>query len=149
MFNTSYGAIQQTLEEMGEKTLNVKAISNAVIAIRQSKLPDPKVLGNAGSFFKNPEILTADYIALKDKYPDMPGYTVSPTHTKVPAGWLIEQLGWKGKVVGHTGNHKLQALVLVNYGQATGNEVYQHAQNVIASVKQHFGIELVAEVNVI
>ena len=149
VFNTSYGAIQETLDEMGVKTLNVKVISDAVIAIRQSKLPNPKELGNAGSFFKNPEILTVDYIALKEKHPDMPGYTVSPTHTKVPAGWLIEQLGWKGKVVGKTGNHKKQALVLVNYGGATGSEVYTHAQNVIASVKQHFGIQLVAEVNLI
>lgn len=149
LFNTTYGAIQQTLEEMGVKELTVKAISDAVISIRRSKLPDPAVIGNAGSFFKNPEISTEKYLTLKEKYPDMPGYKVTDTITKVPAGWLIEQLGWKGKVVGHTGNHKQQALVLVNYGGATGNEVFAHAQNVIQSVFDTFGIQLVAEVNVI
>lgn len=149
VFNTTYGAIQQTLEEMGVKTLNVKAISDAVIAIRQSKLPNPAVLGNAGSFFKNPEIPTAQYLQLKEQFADMPGYKVTDTITKVPAGWLIEQTGWKGKVVGNTGNHKMQALVLVNYGNATGHEIFAHAQNVIASVKEHFGIQLVPEVNMI
>ncbi len=148
-FNTSYGAILQTLENNKVEKLSVKAISDAVIEIRQSKLPNPKELGNAGSFFKNPEILTEQYKALKEKYPDMPGYLVNSTKTKVPAGWLIEQLGWKGKVVGQTGNHKKQALVLVNYGNAKGSEIYQHAQKVIDSVKQHFGIQLVPEVNVI
>lgn len=149
IFNTTYGAIQQTIDEMGVKELSVKTISDAVIFIRQSKLPNPAVLGNAGSFFKNPEISTENYLALKEKYPDMPGYKVSDTHTKVPAGWLIEQMGWKGKVVGHTGNHKMQALVLVNYGGASGNEIYAHAQAVTKSVKEAFGIELVPEVNVL
>jgi UDP-N-acetylmuramate dehydrogenase len=148
-FNITYGAIQQTLDEMGVKELSVKAISDAVIAIRQSKLPNPAVLGNAGSFFKNPEIPTEEYLLLKDKYADMPGYKVTETLTKVPAGWLIEHLGWKGKVVGHTGNHKQQALVIVNYGGATGNEIYTHAQSVIQSVKDTFGIQLTAEVNLI
>jgi UDP-N-acetylmuramate dehydrogenase len=149
VFNTTYGAIQQTLDEMGVKELSVKSISNAVIAIRQSKLPNPAELGNAGSFFKNPEILNETYLGLKEKYPDMPGYKVGETLTKVPAGWLIEHLGWKGKVVGHTGNHKQQALVIVNYGGATGNEIYSHAQSVIQSVKDNFGIQLTAEVNLI
>lgn len=148
-FNTSYGAILQTLEENKVEELSVKAISDAVIQIRQSKLPNPKELGNAGSFFKNPEILTEKYNKLKEQYPDMPGYLVNSEKTKVPAGWLIEHLGWKGKVVGQTGNHKKQALVLVNYGDAKGNEIYEHAQKVIDSVKQHFGIQLVPEVNVI
>lgn len=148
-FNTSYGAILQTLEENRVEELSVKAISDAVIQIRQSKLPNPKELGNAGSFFKNPEILTEEYNKLKEQYPDMPGYLVNNEKTKVPAGWLIEHLGWKGKVVGQTGNHKKQALVLVNYGEAKGSEIYAHAQQVIASVKQHFGIQLIPEVNVI
>lgn len=149
VFNTSYGAIKDTLAEMEVKELSIGAISAAVIAIRQSKLPDPKELGNAGSFFKNPEIPNEQYNTLKKQYPDMPGYVVSETHTKVPAGWLIEQQGWKGKVVGQTGNHKKQALVLVNYGNAKGGDIYQHAQNVINSVKQTFGIQLIPEVNVI
>lgn len=148
-FNTSYGAILQTLEENKVEELSVKAISDAVIQIRQSKLPDPEKLGNAGSFFKNPEILTEKYKILKEKFPDMPGYLVNSEKTKVPAGWLIEHLGWKGKVVGQTGNHKKQALVLVNYGDAKGNEIYEHAQKVIASVKQYFDIQLIPEVNVI
>lgn len=148
-FNTSYGAILQTLEENRVEELSVKAISDAVIQIRQSKLPNPKELGNAGSFFKNPEILTEEYNKLKEQYPEMPGYLVNNEKTKVPAGWLIEHLGWKGKVVGQTGNHKKQALVLVNYGNAKGSEIYAHAQQVIESVKQHFGIQLIPEVNVI
>jgi UDP-N-acetylmuramate dehydrogenase len=148
-FNTSYGAILQTLEENRVEELSIKAISDAVIQIRESKLPNPKVLGNAGSFFKNPEVLTEKYNELKEQYPAMPGYLVNSTHTKIPAGWLIEHLGWKGKVVGQTGNHKKQALVLVNYGDAKGEEIYRHAQNVINSVKDTFGIQLVPEVNVI
>lgn len=148
-FNTSYGAILQTLEENRVDELSVKAISDAVIQIRQSKLPNPMELGNAGSFFKNPEILTEKYNKLKEQYPDMPGYLVNSEKTKVPAGWLIEHLGWKGKVVGQTGNHKKQALVLVNYGNAKGNEIDAHAQKVIESVKQHFDIQLIPEVNVI
>lgn len=149
LFNTTYGAIQQTLETMGVRDLSVKAISDAVISIRRSKLPDPAVLGNAGSFFKNPEISTAQYLQLKEQFTDMPGYRVNETLTKVPAGWLIEKMGWKGKVFGHTGSHKDQALVIVNYGGATGNEVYAHAKNVIQSVKDNFGIELTPEVNII
>ncbi|HYG17188.1 MAG TPA: UDP-N-acetylmuramate dehydrogenase [Bacteroidia bacterium] len=148
VFNTSYGAISQTLEEMGAAP-SIKSISDAVIHIRQSKLPDPEVLGNAGSFFKNPEIPTEEYLRLKEKYPDMPGYKVTDTITKVPAGWLIEQLGWKGKTVGHTGNHAQQALVIVNYGDATGKEIYAHAMNVINSVKDTFNIQLTPEVNIV
>lgn len=148
VFNTSYGAISQTLEEMGAEP-SIKTISDAVIHIRQSKLPDPEVLGNAGSFFKNPEIPTEKYLELKEKHPDMPGYKVTDTITKVPAGWLIEQLGWKGKTVGHTGNHKQQALVIVNYGGATGNEIYTHAMSVINSVKEAFNIQLIPEVNIV
>jgi UDP-N-acetylmuramate dehydrogenase len=149
-FKTDYGDIKHTLEEMQVNDLTVKEISDAVIKIRQSKLPDPKVLGNAGSFFKNPEIDTELYNKLKNKYPLMPGYP-SPHlgKTKIAAGWLIEQCGWKGKKVGPCGSHEKQALVLVNYGGATGNDILQLAKDIIASVYQTFEISLQPEVNII
>ena len=130
-------------------TPTVKAISDAVISIRESKLPNPKVLGNAGSFFKNPEIPTAQFDDLKAEHPTIVGYPASTGHIKVAAGWLIEQCGWKGKVVGHAGSHKDQALVLVNYGGATGNEIWQLAMDIQASVQQKFGVTINPEVNVI
>ncbi|GAA4296013.1 UDP-N-acetylmuramate dehydrogenase [Nibribacter koreensis] len=148
-FNTSYGAITQTLEEMQVKELSLKAISDAVIHIRKSKLPDPAKIGNAGSFFKNPEIPIAQFELLKEQYPNMPGYPVSEFTVKVPAGWMIEQCGWKGKVLGQHGVHKDQALVLVNYGGATGNEVKELAYEIIHSVQEKFGITLTPEVNII
>lgn len=148
-FNTTYGAIQQTLTERGITELNVKAISDAVIHIRQTKLPDPKVLGNAGSFFKNPEIGNEQFDALKQQYPEIVGYPVGSERTKVAAGWLIEQCGWKGERVGNTGSHKQQALVLVNYGNATGNEIYELAMAIQQSVKDKFGITILPEVNLI
>jgi UDP-N-acetylmuramate dehydrogenase len=148
-FNTSYGAISQTLEEMQVKELSLKAISDAVIHIRRSKLPDPAKIGNAGSFFKNPEIPIAQFELLKEQYPDMPGYPVSEFTVKVPAGWMIEQCGWKGKILGQHGVHKDQALVLVNYGGATGNEVKELAYEIIKSVEEKFGITLTPEVNII
>ncbi|MDZ4758913.1 MAG: UDP-N-acetylmuramate dehydrogenase [Bacteroidota bacterium] len=148
IYNTSYGAIQTTLEYMGIIEPTVKSISDAVIQIRSSKLPNPAELGNAGSFFKNPEIPIGQYEKLQLQYPLLPNYKGSiPNHLKVPAGWLIEQCGWKGKVVGNTGSHKFQALVLVNYGNATGAEIYKLAQDIIASVKDKFDIVLKAEVN--
>jgi len=149
VFNTTYGAIQATLDEMGVKELSIKAISDAVIHIRQSKLPDPAQIGNAGSFFKNPEITIAQYNVLKSKYPDMPSYNTTQGMVKVPTGWLNEQCGWKGKVVGNTGVHKQQALVLVNYGNATGSEVKKLSEDIKKSVKEKFGIELETEVNII
>jgi UDP-N-acetylmuramate dehydrogenase len=148
-FNTSYGAIGDTLKQMGVTQVSVKAISDAVISIRQSKLPDPKEIGNAGSFFKNPEISTTTFEKLKTDFPTIPSYPTVPGMTKVPAGWLIEQCGWKGKVVGHTGVHKNQALVLVNYGQAKGEEIKALSIEIQKSVKEKFGIELEAEVNFI
>jgi UDP-N-acetylmuramate dehydrogenase len=148
-FEISYGAIAETLEEMGVQTLSVKAISDAVIRIRQSKLPDPAVLGNAGSFFKNPEIPEQQAFNLRRKYPDLPLYTLPDNTVKIPAAWLIEQCGWKGKQVGQTGNHAQQALVVVNYGQATGMEILNHAIRVQASVEAKFGIKLESEVNII
>ncbi|WP_207431254.1 UDP-N-acetylmuramate dehydrogenase [Sabulibacter ruber] len=148
-FNTSYGAIQDTLAQQQVKELSLKAISEAVCHIRRSKLPDPAKIGNAGSFFKNPEIPLAQFEILKAQYPGIPGYPVSPETVKVPAGWLIEQCGWKGKVLGKHGVHKDQALVLVNYGGATGNEVKALAYEIIQSVEEKFGIRLTPEVNII
>jgi UDP-N-acetylmuramate dehydrogenase len=149
IFNTSYGAIQSTLDEMGVTEPSVKAISDAVISIRKSKLPDPAKIGNAGSFFKNPEIPETQFQKLKVLYPEMPSFNTAPGYVKVPAGWLNEQCGWKGKVVGDTGVHKNQALVLVNYGDAKGSEVKALAEAIVKSVKEKFGIELETEVNII
>jgi UDP-N-acetylmuramate dehydrogenase len=148
-FEISYGALADTLEEMGVQTLSVQAISEAVMHIRRSKLPDPKVLGNAGSFFKNPEIPEQQAFDLRRKYPDLPLYTLPDNMVKIPAAWLIEQCGWKGLQVGQTGNHAQQALVIVNYGQATGMEILNHALRVQASVESKFGIALESEVNII
>ncbi len=147
-FNTSYGDIQKTLAAMEITDLNIKAISEAVCAIRKSKLPDPAVIGNAGSFFKNPEVEKPVFEKLKQQFPEMPGYVISETKVKVPAGWLIEHLGWKGKQLDNYGVHKNQALVLVNYGGAEGNKIKQLAHDIIASVKERFGIELTPEVNI-
>lgn len=150
-FNTSYGAIEQELEKMGVKDLSIKAISDAVIAIRSSKLPDPKKIGNSGSFFKNPVILNEQYEKLKTQFPNVSAYPAEPGMTKIAAGWLIEQAGWKGKTLGDGtyGVHKLQALVLVNYGGATGQQIYQLSQDIIDSVKEKFGVELHREVNIL
>lgn len=148
-FNVSYGAIRQTLEEKGITDLTIKAVSDAVIHIRQTKLPDPRELGNAGSFFKNPEIPVQQFNELKSRFPDVVGYPVGENHMKVAAGWLIEQCGWKGKVVGNTGSHKQQALVLVNYGAASGSEIWQLAMDIQQSVKEKFGVTILPEVNVI
>ncbi|MBK8343175.1 MAG: UDP-N-acetylmuramate dehydrogenase [Bacteroidetes bacterium] len=144
-----YGAIKDVLAAQQIDAPTIKDISNAVIAIRSSKLPDPKILGNAGSFFKNPEISNTHYNDLKLVYPEMPGFTTQNNLTKVPAGWLIEQCGWKGKRVGNTGAHKDQALVLVNYGNATGQEIIALAETIQQSVMDKFGIAIVPEVNLV
>ncbi len=149
VINATYGDIKRTLDDMEVWEPTVKAVSDAVIKIRQSKLPDPKVLGNSGSFFKNPEIPKAQFEALQQYYPLIPNYPAPNGLVKVPAGWLIEQAGWKGKRVGNTGSHAQQALVLVNYGGATGQEIYQLALDIQASVKEKFGINIVPEVNVV
>lgn len=146
--NVSYGAITQELEKLGVVNPSVKDVSKAVINIRQSKLPDPKVLGNSGSFFKNPEVNKEQYESVKHSYPNVVAYPTSNGNMKLAAGWLIEQCGWKGKVVGHTGSHKDQALVLVNYGGATGSEVYQLALDIKRSVFEKFGVEINPEVNI-
>ncbi|MBN8823144.1 MULTISPECIES: UDP-N-acetylmuramate dehydrogenase [unclassified Spirosoma] len=150
-FHTRYGAIQETLADMGvsEDNLSIKAISEAVIHIRRSKLPDPAQIGNAGSFFKNPEIPKAQFDQLKTEYPTLPGYPVNDDFVKVPAGWLIEQAGWKGHRSGDAGVHAKQALVLVNYDKATGNQILALAQQVQESVQKKYGITISPEVNVI
>lgn len=149
IFKTSYGDIQSTLEAHGVKELSIKAVSDAVVEIRQSKLPDPAVIGNGGSFFKNPEIPTEQYEEVKKKFPEMPGYKITDTITKVPAGWLIDQAGWKGRTFDSIGVHKKQALVLVNYGGGNGNAIYDLALQIKKSVKEKYGIEIIPEVNVI
>ena len=148
-FNTSYGAIETELKNMNVDALNVKNISQAVINIRKSKLPDPAELGNAGSFFKNPEVTEQHFLKLKSQFSNLPAYDTKPGYKKLAAGWLIEQCGWKGKIVGNTGSHKMQALVLVNYGNATGTEVFQLAKDIQQSVKDRFDTELEMEVNLV
>ncbi|WP_284652631.1 UDP-N-acetylmuramate dehydrogenase [Flavobacterium terrisoli] len=147
--NTSYGDITKELEKQNVVTPTLKDVSNAVIAIRQSKLPDPKELGNSGSFFKNPIIPKAQYEKAHALHPEMPHYVVSETEVKVPAGWLIERAGFKGKRFGDAGIHKNQALVLVNYGNATGQEILAVSKDIQATILREFGIAIEAEVNVI
>ncbi|WCM43076.1 UDP-N-acetylmuramate dehydrogenase [Flavobacterium sp. CBA20B-1] len=149
ILHTSYGAIQQELELMNVSNPTIKDVSNAVIAIRQSKLPDPKEIGNSGSFFKNPIIGKSMYQSLVEKNPDIPHYPVNDLQVKVPAGWLIEQAGLKGYRKGDAGVHAKQALVLVNYGNATGEELINLAKYVQATVLEKFGIEISPEVNII
>lgn len=147
--NTSYGAISETLEALKVKKPTIQDVSEAVIKIRQSKLPDPAKIGNAGSFFKNPSVDRIQYEELKTEYPHIPGYDLPDNNVKVPAGWLIEQCGWKGVTRGAIGVHKKQALVLVNYGGGSGDELKNLAEEIRASVIEKFGIELNAEVNII
>jgi UDP-N-acetylmuramate dehydrogenase len=147
--NTSYGDITAELAKNNITNPNLKDVSNAVIAIRQSKLPDPKELGNSGSFFKNPILLKSDFEKIHQKFPEMKYYDVSETEVKVPAGWLIEQAGFKGKRFGDAGIHKNQALVLVNYGNATGQEILAISKDIQKTVFEKFGIHIEAEVNVI
>ncbi|MGC4099886.1 UDP-N-acetylmuramate dehydrogenase [Ferruginibacter sp.] len=155
VFNTSYGAIEQELEKMGVQELSIKAISDAVIHIRSSKLPDPAVIGNAGSFFKNPEIDKNSFDVLQKQFPAIVGYQLPSGNVKLAAGWLIEQCGpndsvsWKGYRKGDAGCHAKQALVLVNYGTAKGDEIYALSEEIIASVLQKFSVTLEREVNII
>lgn len=149
VFKISYGDIQKTLEEAGISELSVKAISEAVVKIRKSKLPDPAEIGNSGSFFKNPEIPKDQFEKLKEKFPAIPSYPVNETTVKVPAGWLIEQAGWKGYREGEIGVHAKQALVLVNYGNGKGLEIKELSEKIQKSVFEKFGITLSPEVNFI
>ncbi|MFY8005059.1 MAG: UDP-N-acetylmuramate dehydrogenase, partial [Chitinophagaceae bacterium] len=149
VFHIHYGAIQETLKEMGVTQPSIKAISDAVIAIRSSKLPDPAKIGNAGSFFKNPVISMETYKQLKNKYPTAPMFPVNTAYCKIPAAWLIEQAGFKGYRKADVGCNPLQPLVLVNYGNAKGNEVVELAENIISTVYIKFHISLEPEVNIL
>ena len=148
-FRIEYGAIKQELEAMHISELSIKAISQAVINIRSSKLPNPKEIGNAGSFFKNPEVSTETYLKLKQEFPNLVAYPLENSNYKLAAGWLIEQSGLKGLQIGDAGVHKLQALVLVNYGKATGKEIFDLSTLVLETVNAKFGVTLEREVNII
>jgi UDP-N-acetylmuramate dehydrogenase len=148
-FHTSYGAVEQELERMGVKELSIRAVSQAVINIRLSKLPNPSEIGNAGSFFKNPQVPLSHFNKLKEQFPDIVGYPTDSSHMKLAAGWLIEQCGWKGYRKGDAGCHAKQALVLVNYGDANGKEIYDLSEKILESVYKKFGVRLEREVNVV
>ena len=149
IFHTSYGAITEELEKMGVKDLNIKAISQAVINIRSFKLPDPKAIPNAGSFFKNPEVPVEKYEKLKAKFSGLVAYPLAKGTVKLAAAWMIEQCGWKGYRKGDAGCHEKQALVLVNYGNAKGEEIYDLSEQILLSVNEKFGIILERELNII
>jgi len=147
-FNISYGAIEEELKKMQVEKLSIKSISDAVINIRTSKLPDPALIGNAGSFFKNPEISNHELQELKQIEPGIPSYRIYDDKFKIPAGWLIEQCGWKGYRKGDAGCYEKQALVLVNYGSASGNEILDLSEKIKISVQEKFGLILETEVNI-
>ncbi|MFI1771650.1 UDP-N-acetylmuramate dehydrogenase [Thalassobellus citreus] len=147
--NINYGAIASQLEDSGIKTLTIQDVSKAVIAIRESKLPDPKHIGNSGSFFKNPVISKSQFDILSKNFEDIPSYIVSDDEVKVPAGWLIEKAGFKGKRFGNYGVHKKQALVLVNYGNAKGEDILNLSKLIQKTVKRLFNISIEAEVNIL
>ena len=149
VLNTSYGAIENALKEKNITQPTIKNVSEAVISIRKSKLPDPKEIGNSGSFFKNPVIPSESFTELQNSYPDIPFYQVDKNNTKIPAGWLIEQSGFKGKRWGDAGVHTKQALVLVNYNNATGQEILELSKKIQETIKEKFGIILETEVNII
>ncbi|HTJ12349.1 MAG TPA: UDP-N-acetylmuramate dehydrogenase [Dinghuibacter sp.] len=163
VYNVSYGAIEHELERMGARELSLRAVSDAVIRIRTAKLPDPKVIGNAGSFFKNPIVSSAVYERLHTEFPSLPAYPaaqeayvgsgsdadLAPGAMKLSAGWLIEQCGWKGYRTGDAGVHERHALVLVNYGHARGQEIYDLSEEILRSVKAKFGVVMEREVNII
>lgn len=145
--NLTYTPVKEAIDSLGIKQPTLVDVKNIINDIRWSKLPKPSELGNAGSFFKNPVIDKAAFNALLMQYPNIPHYLVDEG-VKIPAGWLIEQCGWKGKIIGNTGSHAKQSLVIVNYGQATGAEIIAHAQRVQSSVLERFNIKIEAEVNI-
>jgi len=149
IYHVSYGAITEELEKMGVKDLSIKAVSQAVINVRNAKLPDPQKIPNAGSFFKNPEVTASKYEELKLKFPDIIAYPLAKGTVKLAAGWMIEKCGWKGYRKGDAGCHAKQALVLVNYGNATGKEIFALSEEILQSVKNKFDIVLEREVNII
>lgn len=146
--NTSYGAINEELNNAGVQSPTIKDVSDAVIKIRQTKLPDPSKIGNAGSFFKNPIITNDQLKEIQEKHPKIVSYPVDDDHSKVAAGWLIDQAGWKGKTFGNFGVHKNQALVLVNLGGAFGQDIYELSERIIDDIHHKFGIQLEREVNI-
>lgn len=146
--HTQYGAIQAELDKLNIQNPTIQDISRAVINIRQSKLPDPKEIGNSGSFFKNPVISKSEFEEIQKKHPEISAYP-SGDEVKLAAGWLIEKAGWKGKRFGDAGVHEKQALVLVNYGNATGQEIYDLSQRIVDDVYEKFGINLEREVNIL
>lgn len=146
IYHTSYGALR---EELADRPLSIRAISEAVIRIRRSKLPDPAEIGNAGSFFKNPTVSAETFERLKTRFPGIVGYPSLSGEVKLAAGWLIEQAGWKGVRRGDAGVHARQALVLVNYGNASGRDIYNLSEEVLHSVKLRFGVTLEREVNIV
>ena len=148
VIKTKYGAINAELERMQVKNPTIRDISNAVINIRRSKLPDPNEIGNAGSFFKNPVVSKEKALQLKKIYSDIPIYELDNQDFKIPAGWLIEMAGWKGKTFDNYGVHKNQALVLVNYSNAKGNQIYDLSSQIIEDIQNKFGIVLEREVNI-
>jgi UDP-N-acetylmuramate dehydrogenase len=147
--NLSYAALEQELERMNVTEPTIRSVSQAVINIRSSKLPDPNVIGNAGSFFKNPLVTRSKFEELKINFPNIVGFTNEDENAKLSAGWLIEQCGWKGFRKGDAGCYSKQALVLVNYGNASGKEIYDLSEEILQSVKNKFGVELEREVNII
>ncbi len=147
-FNTSYGAIEEELKKMNVSKLTIKSVSDAVCNIRKSKLPDPLIIGNAGSFFKNPTVTNEKFQNLKNEFPDIVAYK-NESGMKLAAGWLIERAGWKGKKINGYGVHQNQALVLVNYGGANGNDIFNLSQKILDNIKEKFGVELEREVNIV
>lgn len=147
--NIDYGDIKNELLNQNISNPSLIDVSNAIIAIRQSKLPDPKTLGNSGSFFKNPIISKTEFQNIKEKFPEIKFFDISENEVKIPAGWLIEQCGFKGKRIGDAGVHKNQALVLVNYGNASGNEILNLSKDIQKTIFEKFSIKIEAEVNII
>ena len=149
VFNVNYGDVKTILENQNIKNPSIKDVSNAIISIRRSKLPDPKKIGNSGSFFKNPIVSLKKLKLIKNKYPKIISYKINENEFKIAAGWMIEIAGWKGKRFNNFGVHEKQALVLVNYGLANGMEIFNLSEKIILDIKDKFGITLEREVNII
>lgn len=147
--NLNYKGIADFMDSANISNPGIKDIFSAVVEIRRSKLPDPADYGNAGSFFKNPILDSDSYAHLKKQYPDLPSYQLDDNNFKIPAAWLIDQAGWKGKRIGNVGTYKNQALVIVNHGDATGEEIYKHAKTIQKSVLDMFDVDLQPEVNIV
>lgn len=147
--NLSYPALAQAVAHLASDQLTIREVSDAVCRVRRSKLPDPANLGNAGSFFKNPEVPQELCERLKTEYPQLPSYPTRPGFVKLPAGWLIEQCGWKGRRIGQAGTYSLQALVIVNYGGASGNDILAVAHAIQQDVQERFGVAIEPEVNIL